>query len=74
MAPIVKELKTEYSGKVEIILVNCRDKDGSKLANKENIRSVPTMKLYDKEGKLKKTLIGGKSKADLKKELDALLK
>ena len=70
MLPTMEELTKEYEGKMNIAKVNV-DENGD-TAGKYNVMSIPTFAMF-KDGKLVKTIVGAKSKAEMKKEIDALL-
>ena len=70
VAPIVEELAGEYAGKVKFAKVNT-DENGA-LANRLAIRGIPALLFY-KGGKEANRIIGYAPKAELKKNLDALL-
>lgn len=70
-APILEELAKEYAGKINFAKVNV---DGnSSLAAKYGIAAIPTMLIF-KDGQPVQQIIGLKSKKELKKILDDLLK
>lgn len=70
MLPVVEELEKEYKGKVSVVKLNVDE--NSETPGKFNVMSIPTFILF-KGGKTHATLVGAKSKEDLKKELDAAL-
>lgn len=69
MLPIVEELAGEYEGKVKIVKVNVDE--NSEAPGKYQVMSIPTFIIF-KKGEAVKTFVGAKSKADFKKELDAI--
>lgn len=69
MLPIVEELAGEYEGKVKIVKVNVDE--NSESPGKYQVMSIPTFIIF-KKGEAVKTFVGSKSKADFKKELDAV--
>jgi thioredoxin 1 len=69
-APIVEELATEYSGKIDFAKVDV-DANGP-LAAKYGIASIPTMIVF-KGGQPVQQIIGYRAKKDLKKLLDDIL-
>ena len=69
MLPIVEELTGEYDGKVKIVKVNVDE--NSESPGKYQVMSIPTFIIF-KKGEAVKTFVGSKSKADFKKELDAV--
>jgi thioredoxin 1 len=70
IAPILAELATEFTGKVQIGKVNVDDH--GELAGQYNVRAIPTMLLF-KNGALVETLVGMQSKDSLKAKLTAKL-
>lgn len=70
IAPIVEELAKEYTGKVGFAKVNVDE--NSALATRYSVRSIPTLLLF-KGGKPVNQIVGLRPKAELKKNLDALL-
>ncbi len=70
MLPIVEELEKEYTGKVKVVKMNVDEE--SDVAGKFNVMSIPTFAFF-KGGKIVKTIVGGRSKQDMKNELEALL-
>lgn len=71
IAPIVKELADDYSGKIKVGKVNTDE--NLNLASKYQIVSIPTI-MFFKEGKAIQKIIGFKSKNDLKKIIDETIK
>ena len=69
MLPIVEELTGEYDGKVKIVKVNVDE--NSESPGKYQVMSIPTFIIF-KKGEAVKTFVGSESKADFKKELDAV--
>jgi len=49
MAPILEELKSEYKGKLEIVIVDVNEDKGA--AGKYGVRMIPTQIFYDSEGR-----------------------
>jgi thioredoxin 1 len=70
IAPIVEELADEYAGRVGFGKVNVDE--NPKAATDYGIRSIPTLLLF-KDGKPMTQIVGLRSKAELKKHLDAAL-
>jgi thioredoxin 1 len=70
IAPIVEELAEEYGGRVGFGKVNVDE--NPKAATDYGIRSIPTLLLF-KDGKPMTQIVGLRSKAELKKHLDAAL-
>ena len=70
VAPLVEELAEEYNGKVTFAKV---DVDQSpQVAGKYGIMSIPTLIIF-KNGKPLSNIVGLRSKADLKRNLDDAL-
>jgi thioredoxin 1 len=69
-APVVEELATEYSGKIDFAKVDV-DANGP-LAVKYGIASIPTMIVF-RDGKPVQQVIGYKAKKELKQILDDVL-
>ncbi len=69
-APIIEELATEYTGKVDFAKVDV-DANGP-LAAKYGIASIPTMIVF-KGGQPVQQIIGYRAKKELKKVLDDVL-
>ena len=63
IAPIVEELAKEYNGVVFVGKVNVDDEES--LSSKFNISSIPTL-VFMKNKKVVETVVGTKSKAELK--------
>jgi len=70
IAPIVGELADEYAGRVGFGKVNVDE--NPRAATDYGIRSIPTLLLF-KDGKPMTQIVGLRSKAELKKHLDASL-
>jgi len=70
IAPIVGELAAEYEGQVGFVRVNVDD--NTRVATEYGIRSIPTLLLF-KDGKPMTQIVGLRSKAELKKHLEAAL-
>jgi thioredoxin 1 len=49
MAPILKELKSQYQGKLEVVFIDVWEKPDK--AKKYNIKLIPTQIFYDSSGK-----------------------
>jgi thioredoxin 1 len=70
IAPLVSELADEYAGRAGFAKVNVDE--NPKVATEYGIRSIPTLLLF-KDGKPMTQIVGLRTKADLKKHLDAAL-
>jgi thioredoxin 1 len=70
LAPVLDEVATEMSGKAAVVKVNV-DQAGE-LAQKYGIRGIPTM-IFFKDGQAQTTLVGNQPKAEIIKNLNALI-
>jgi thioredoxin 1 len=70
IAPVLDELAAEYDGRVRLGKVNVDDHGN--LAAEYRITGIPTLLLF-KNGRVEDTLVGLKSKRDLKQSLDKAL-
>jgi len=70
VAPIVEELASEYVGKVRFVKLNTDDNVNTPMSY--GIRGIPTLIVF-KDGKEAARIVGYRPKADLKKQLDAVL-
>jgi len=70
IAPAVEELAGEYAGRVGFAKVNVDDNPG--VATEYGVRSIPTLLIF-KDGKPLTQIVGLRPKAELKKQLDAVL-
>jgi thioredoxin 1 len=70
IAPVLDELAAEYDGRVRLGKVNVDENDN--LAAEYRITGIPTLLLF-KNGRVEDTLVGLKSKRDLKQSLDQVL-
>ena len=70
LAPVLDEVATEMNGKATVVKVNV-DQAGE-LAQKYGIRGIPTM-IFFKYGKAQTTLVGNQPKAEIIKNLNALI-
>lgn len=68
--PILEELEMEYAGKVKFTKINVDENND--VPQQFGVMSIPTFVLF-KGGQPFKTFVGGRSKEDFKKELDALI-
>lgn len=68
LAPVIEEIAEEYAGKIKVGKVNVDDEPG--LAAKFGINSIPTVVLM-KAGKVVKTSVGYRPKADIVAMLNA---
>jgi len=70
LGPVVEEVANEYSGKAVVCKLNTDDNPNT--AASFRISAIPTILIF-KGGKVAAQLVGLQSKAELKKQLDALL-
>ena len=70
IAPVLDELATEYEGKARIGKVNVDENQA--LASEYRITGIPTLLLFN-GGEVADTIVGLKSKKELKDKIDALL-
>ena len=70
VGPIVDELANEYDGRVTVGKVNVDE--NQKTASHYGIMSIPALIIF-KDGKPVSTLVGSRSKAELKRNLDSVL-
>ena len=70
LSPIIDEVAKQYEGRVDVYKVNVDEEP--ELADAFNIRSIPTLYFIPVNGKPKMT-VGGMSKADLLKQIQAIL-
>ena len=71
VAPIVEELAKEYEGRISFAKVDVDQ--NAKMASQYGIMSIPTLIIF-KNGAPISNIVGVRPKADLKKNLDAVLK
>ncbi|HEX77261.1 MAG TPA: thioredoxin [Dehalococcoidia bacterium] len=70
IAPLVKELASEYQDRVTFAKVNVDENPRS--ATKFGIRAIPTLLIF-RDGQPVKQVVGFTPKGELKKQLDAVL-
>ena len=70
IAPLLEELAAEYDGKIKIGKVNVDD--NQQLAGDYRVSAIPTLLVFMK-GEVQETIVGLKSKRDLKASLDRLI-
>jgi len=70
MNPILEELDKEYTGKVKFVKINVDE--NIDVPGTFNVMSIPTFVLF-KGGQPVSSFIGGRTKEDVKKELDKVL-
>ena len=71
MSPIFEETSKDYEGKVKFAKINTQEHP--ELGEQFKVSGIPTLILV-KNGKEVHRMVGLKQKADLKKELDTILK
>ncbi|MBI5156209.1 thioredoxin [Candidatus Peregrinibacteria bacterium] len=70
MLPIIEELETEYGGRVKFVKMNVDE--NMTVPQNFSVMSIPTFVLI-KDGTPAVTFVGSRSKADMKKEIDAAI-
>ncbi len=70
MLPVVEELEKVYEGRVSFVKINVDE--NSMVPSMFNVMSIPTFILF-KEGKVAQQFVGARSKADMQREIDAVL-
>ncbi|MFA5574595.1 MAG: thioredoxin [Brumimicrobium sp.] len=70
LSPIIKEVGEYYQDAIKVIKINVDNE--MKIANRENIMSVPTIMVF-KEGKVIWRVAGVRSKRDIQKVIDKSL-
>ena len=70
LAPVLDEVANEVGEKAQIVKVNV-DNAGT-LAQKYGIKGIPTL-IFFKDGEVKSTLVGNQPKAEIIKNIDALV-
>jgi thioredoxin 1 len=70
LGPSIEELSEEYAGRMGFAEVNVDN--NPKTATEYGVRSVPTLLIF-KDGKPIKQMVGLRPKAELKKQIDAIL-
>lgn len=70
MNPIMEELEKEYEGKIKLTKMNVDE--NMDVPGSHNVMSIPTFIIF-KDGKPASQFVGARSKADMKKEIDAVL-
>jgi thioredoxin 1 len=70
VSPVVEELASEYSGKVNFVKVNVDE--NNELASKYNVFSIPTLAIFNK-GQIVTQQVGAASKSSYKNMIDKTL-
>ncbi|HBF43657.1 MAG TPA: thiol reductase thioredoxin [Desulfobacteraceae bacterium] len=71
VAPVLKELASEYAGRVKIAKLNVDE--NPMIASRYSIQSIPTMLLF-MNGEIVNTLIGALPKVEIERSLKAILR
>lgn len=71
VGPVVEELAGEYEGKISFTKLNVDN--NPKAATKYGIRAIPTLLIFN-NGQPVRQMVGFTPKAELKKQLEAVLK
>jgi len=67
LTPILEEVASEMEGSAKVFKVNV-DKS-QEIAQKHNVRAIPTLLFFNKEGEIADQVVGLTSKEDLKQRL-----
>ena len=70
MTPVLEELAVEWEGKLKVCKMNVDEHQAT--ARSFEVQGIPTMIVF-KDGQAVKQLVGARPKADLVKELEAVL-
>lgn len=70
MFPVVEELEKMYEGRVTFVKINVDE--NSMVPSMYNVMSIPTFILF-KNGTIAQQFAGARSKADMQREIDAVL-
>lgn len=70
IAPMLDELATEYSGRLQIVKVNVDD--NNEIAIKYSIRNIPTLLIFQ-NGAVARTIVGARPKGQLKNDIESVL-
>jgi thioredoxin 1 len=70
VAPVLEEIATEYSGKIEIVKLNVDD--NPQVVQIYGIMNIPTLTVF-KNGQVVKEIVGAKPKSALLRELEEFL-
>ncbi len=70
LGPVLEQLASEYKGRLKIAKLNTDD--NPKISMKYNIRSIPTMLLFN-NGNLVDTLVGALPKQEIERKLAAIV-
>ena len=73
MDPIVHEVAKDYEQRVNVVYVDTKTSNGKKIAAQEGVRGIPTILLFNDEGKRIHTLVGARSRVILEQLLNVLL-
>ena len=70
VGPVLEELASEYAGRLKIVKLNVDENPAT--ASRYGIQSIPTMLLF-REGNLVNSLVGALPKAEIERQLTAIL-
>lgn len=70
VAPVLEEIATEYSGKIDIVKLNVDE--NPQVVRTYGIMNIPTLTVF-KDGQVVKEIVGAKPKSALLRELDEFL-
>jgi thioredoxin 1 len=70
VAPVLEEIATEYSGKIDIVKLNVDE--NPQVVQIYGIMNIPTMSVF-KNGQVVKEIVGAKPKSALLRELEEFL-
>lgn len=70
LAPVLDEVATEVGTEANVVKVNIEQANG--LAQKYGIKGIPTL-IFFKDGEVKSTLVGNQPKAEILKNIKALV-
>ncbi len=74
MAPIMLEIFEENQENINLVMLNVDNPKWEELIDKYDVNGIPHFNLFSKEGDFKGKLIGAKSKLEVKKIVDFLVK
>jgi thioredoxin 1 len=70
LAPVLDEIASENSGKVEIVKVNVDE--AQDLAGQFGVRGIPTL-MFFKNGQVQSTLMGNQPKGEIVKNINSII-
>lgn len=71
IAPIIEEIAGEYSGKLKVCKINVDDNKENAL--KYNVRGIPNLILFNKEGETAEQIVGAVAKQQLTGAIDKIV-